>query len=944
MDETENKKIKNQPKKNNKINSNNSCFNKCCSKISITIQFIIFFIPVLFIFIFIMILNHVYLLAEVLKFDFYAAIKEELLKYFLTDLDDINNDLNKKKVSLAFEDISNLAFFKIYFEELSKYGLLNKNQKKIFPNISSIDENIYKTLEKDNTLFSIPKEMSEKYIDSRNDSLSELAKLYFYFYPMIASEASSANTFIKQTYLIAYEVDDNNDIKGDPLYFNFPRIRDDFIKNDNFHPYNNLISPRIAGNENCNKYDAYNSNEGNLKLNKIFRHNWFIHFDCKFRTQIFNDFYMKNFHLNENNKGGISKTNVVTMHTNLYNNESKKFIVDIIFFIKQSELKSEQFDDSVFIISNFSLHNRKYSDNQTFVLNDNDIVEVALTSQIEQYFHYGLSSQDDSFYSEGSFYDNIDLNKFSEPEKYYKSIKGFYFDIRYFSSFYLYAKLFETSFYTKEFMYVDNIYYYIFNSTKQIKEICSKFDFSLYTNSLEENNIDCFNEKNLLYYSKENIDTSFSEGLTLPECVCLPLYCIKNLKNGIDFENIEFVDEILLPEKCQNNLLYYQNSFSENYTANVDKDKLDKIYLRYGESLKDQVENQFIKFSHEKKELNGGLNYIMFSIIDNDSMKSIIINFVKDLNYISNVFLLIIIFGIILVFVVIFIRIIIYIHSISNIIHDFINKMYSFLRKTSNNKNKEEMIKASDENSFVKEENDDNKFPLLSRDNLDEKNDDENELINDLYQIYFKFYKLKEKNSNEISEKERNSEKINNLRKSNELFQLFLEFTLHISKFKFNINIDYDFYKNSKLMKNFLKEFSNKSLSNEDKEQILYTKSIIKELLSTELVDDYGFITNLNFNYITNINLNKTGINNNYIQSAIFKRVEEMIKNKNDENLNIDDIKIVFKNKNIIMKIIEEKFEQDDYLNLPKLESAFNNTLINSFYNYIKRIVANKAN
>ena len=82
-------------------------------------------------------------------------------------------------------------------------------------------------------------------------------------------------------------------------------------------------------------------------------------------------------------------------------------------------------------------------------------------------------------------------------------------------------------------MYVDNIYYYIFNSTKQIKEICSEFDFSLYTNSLEENNIDCFNEKNLLYYSKENIDTSFSEGLTLPECVCLPLYCIKNLDNNI---------------------------------------------------------------------------------------------------------------------------------------------------------------------------------------------------------------------------------------------------------------------------------------------------------------------------------------------------------------------------------------------------------------------------
>ena len=144
-------------------------------------------------------------------------------------------------------------------------------------------------------------------------------------------------------------------------------------------------------------------------------------------------------------------------------------------------------------------------------------------------------------------------------------------------------------------------------------------------------------------------------------------------------------------------------------------------------------------------------------------------------------------------------------------------------------------------------------------------------------------------------------------------------------------------------MKNFLKEFYNKSLNNEDKEQILYTKAIIKELLSTELVDDYGFVTNLNFNYITNINLNKHTENKNYIQSAIFNRVEEMMKNKN-ENFNINDIKIVFKNKNIIMKIIEEKFEQDDYLNLSKLESAFNNTLIDSFYNYTKRIIAEESN
>ena len=415
---------------------------------------------------------------------------------------------------------------------------------------------------------------------------------------------------------------------------------------------------------------------------------------------------------------------------------------------------------------------------------------------------------------------------------------------------------------------------------------------------------------------------------------------------NFDTENIEFVDEIILPEKCQNNLLFYQNDYFIELQGKMSKEDLSKIYLRWEESLTEQIENQFIKFSHEKKELIGGLNYIMFSIIDNDSMKSIIAQFVKELNNISNIFLIVINTGIVIIFISTFIIIILYINSISNIIHDYINKIYSYLRKTSNNENKDEVIKISDKNSFNNEENNDKKFSTLLGDNSDEKDDDESELINDLYQKYIKFYKLKDKNEKGISERRqesKNSEKINKLRQSNEVFKLFIEFTLHISKFKFNINIDYDLYKNSKLMKNFLKKFYNKSLTNEDKEQIFYTKSIIKELLSTELVDDYGLITNLNFNYITNINLNKNKQNKNYIQSAIFKRVEEMMKNKMDENLNINDIKIVFKNKNIIMKIIEEKFEQDDYLNLKKLESAFNDILINSFYNYIKRILANKA-
>ena len=71
-------------------------------------------------------------------------------------------------------------------------------------------------------------------------------------------------------------------------------------------------------------------------------------------------------------------------------------------------------------------------------------------------------------------------------------------------------------------------------------------------------------------------------------------------------------------------------------------------------------------------------------------------------------------------------------------------------------------------------------------------------------------------------------------------------------------------------------------------------------------------------------------------------------KNIFDKNI-IDDfdgenIKIIFKNKNLVMKKLEEKFEQDDYLNLSKLESYFNETLINSFYNYTKKIITEESN
>jgi hypothetical protein len=380
--------------------------------------------------------------------------------------------------------------------------------------------------------------MSKEYIDERKDCLSEIGKLYYYFYPLIATQTNLAGTFINQTFLISYAVNNNFEIDGEYFYFNYPRITDDFIQNNNFFPYNDLISPKIANIKDC-KLDE----EPNEDSNHIFNENWFIYFDCLFRIQKDNDFLMHNLHLNENNRGSINKTNVVLMHTYLNNNENKRYIIDIIFFIAQKVLDNDPFQDSVFLVTNFST-NLKYSDNQTYVINNNDITEVALSSQLNKYFHFGLSSRDNMFYSEGVFYDNIDINQLSEPSNGYSTITGFDFDMRYFSSFYLYIKLFETSFYTIEYMETDNINYFIFNGTEQIKSVCENFDFSVYINSLELNDIDCFNQKNLLYYSRDNIKNYFAEGLTLPYCICLPLYC--TFIHIIFHLNKNYIDKLLL--------------------------------------------------------------------------------------------------------------------------------------------------------------------------------------------------------------------------------------------------------------------------------------------------------------------------------------------------------------------------------------------------------------
>ena len=93
-----------------------------------------------------------------------------------------------------------------------------------------------------------------------------------------------------------YDVTEAKEIASTVIFFNFPRITEDFVQNNNnFYPYNNLIAPRISG---CQEYEASKKEKKENNENKIYDTNWFFHFDCQFRKDPMANFYLNFFHLN----------------------------------------------------------------------------------------------------------------------------------------------------------------------------------------------------------------------------------------------------------------------------------------------------------------------------------------------------------------------------------------------------------------------------------------------------------------------------------------------------------------------------------------------------------------------------------------------------------------------------------------------------------------------
>jgi len=531
---------------------------KCYSKCPIIFQFFFVIFPIsVFIYVVVMAIHFNIFYAK-FKLDYYTLIKDEYLKNLITDIDDIRFDLRLNEIKTHFDDKSKGLFFKFYLEELISLGLLDDDEVKIFPNISNITNTFYKFIEEEennNSIYSISSNISKKYIDERNDSFSELAKIYFHFYPLLSLEGVMSDSHINQTYLIAYEIDNNKNILGGELYFNFPRLFKENLKDNIFSAGSNLKSPKIYKQKQTYELKNYTYYEGN----------YFTIQDYEFRkaSSEDNNFGINIWHLNDISKGNISKSSIESLQMYFNKKEKEKeFIINILYYHPQVKIVKNFFDYTVLFVDKRSNSDYciKYSDNSSFVISKSDIAELVLSTLPNDYFHFGIKGNDYNFYRQGIFFDSFEIDHLSESTKYYSTLKGFNFDLRYFSSFYLYTKLFERTSFQISFSKIHNIKIFLFDDKDTIQDICNKFDFNLYKTYLKSNDLDCLDESNLYYYAyKNDEDESIAEIVSLPLCICLPLYCIQDVKEISQKSTFLFVEKLSLPEKCQNRLIFYDN-------------------------------------------------------------------------------------------------------------------------------------------------------------------------------------------------------------------------------------------------------------------------------------------------------------------------------------------------------------------------------------------------
>ena len=941
------------------LKSVKNSFFRLISKLSFLSQSIIFKIPIIIIILAFLGAVHIFIFEQLYFKNYYNIIKKEYLNKLTNEIDKKSFELDSLEIRKKFDEVEELLFFNIYFKELIDMGLAEERD-------ININTHVFESMQIDlsaiygdlnnitnqaglNNNYEVPIKDSNKYFFNSNSTMSEFAKIYFYLLPSITIDQIKQNKFLNQSFLIAYEYNDKLNAIEDNKYFYFayPRSNSLYNSGSNFHPGNIRTNPNI-----------YKSNKKNFTINNnnynndFDVENWFSKQDFIFRNNSdnINKSIISFQHLNYNYYGIINKTFIISMQC-YFQNKNKKIIINLINFYHQNNYTTDSLSYSLFLLNN-NLDNfkplitEKYSDNETFVISQNDITEVSMGYILNNYFHYGFKDTKNNFYSNGISYDNYNLNIMGSPAIFYSTFSEFYQDTFFMAPIYFYGKLFQKSeYYTLE---TKNTYLntYEFYSETEVENVCSSFDFSLYISIIKDFNINCdnLNNENIFSTTKESDNDDYSSNI--PYCGCLALNCLNQTVNKIEDQyksnKYNFAKKIKLPDRCLNYLFFYEQKKANNVNSLVQN--IMDVFL-------DQEQKNYITFKNVKDDIFPGLSCFVVIGIDNSYLINVLSLLVGELTMIDIDLLMVIVVWIIVLLLISIVITVYQTKRFSALIYDFSQKYEKYIYQLEATEIKENMKSQNENNLLNSSEN----TPLLSsisrvksikrfNTNIPYYNlnyiQNSNPLLNEIFTMFCKYYRLDSQKVINYHQKktEKSKKKIKEdiMTDRNELFELFVKLSSYESRINFSMVID--FYSDSPFIKEFNKLSKKNKIINKNEEKS--TKDVIYELLSTENVYDTGLVINFNFGYISYLNLDEF----KSIKNALFNRKEDYLSEnfnlkerlKSDQRKNL--IKLLLKNKNVLYSDLQKYYDLDE-IKYDKFESCFNQFLLKIYYKYLKKII-----
>ena len=926
---------------------------KIISKLSFSMQSIIFKIPFMILILSFLGFCHIYFF-ELLYFNnYYYAIKNEYLNKLTESIDNKAFELDSLQFESSFDEVEELLFFNIYFKELIKMGLTEKNREDIGDIFSPINGSIYNVVNDINSKLGINNDYNiynDGFIRTKS-SLSELAKIYYYLLPSITIDQNKQNLYLNQSFLIAYEYNESlNEIDTDNyFYFSYPKSNSIYNGRNNFNPGNIKTNPKIYM-SNKEEFILDNKNDNN----DFDEENWFSRQDFLFRNNSnnINKSIISFEHLNYNYFGTINKTFIASLQCYIENN-NKKYIINLINYFHQNNYASDTMSYSIFLLNNNSylfkpLIKEKYSNNETYVISQNSITEISMSYILEHYFHYGIKDNKNNYYQYGISFDTFDLNKMGAPALYYNTILEYQSDLIFIAPLYMFGKLFQKSEYLLNKTSETDLNIYEFYNENEVYEICSKFNFELLIQLIKKSGINCNILDNNKYILNNNKKENKEEDV--PYCGCLALNCldtsIYSIENQINQKNYSIVNKIKLPNECINNFEYYVND-----EIHKNSDLVQKIIKK----VLAKEELNYICFKNIEFESFPGLSYLFIVSVNNTYLTNILNGLIYNLTMTEVYIIMLIILWLICLLILCIIVIIFESNRFSNLIYEFNSKYEKYIyrlkeeglneyRNNNISENNNNLLKAEKEpllgnisrtRSFIKYNQN---FQNINYDYLNIQNS--NPLLNELFSMFCEYYKLDSqdiiKKRQEITEKSKKEIKTDIMTEKNELFELLVKLCSYESKM--NLNLEYNIYSNSPLIKNFNESLKKGKIKNKNEEKS--TRDVIYELLSTENVFDEGLVTNLNFGYISYLNTDEYKsvknalFNKNYNSEKQLFNMKQKLKDDQRKSM----VKLLLKNKNVLYNEIQKYYDLDE-IKYNKLESCFNQFLVNVYYKYLKKIV-----